>query len=377
MATPRDYYEILGVERSATDDELKKAYRKLALKHHPDRNQDDPDAGRRFKEAAEAYEVLGDPEKRRIYDQLGHDGLRGRGFQAGGIDPRDIFEQFFGGGGGGGLGDFFEGILGGGARRAGPRQGSHLRVHVRVPLKEAFTGTERTLSVNRHEHCDECKGNGAKPGTKPETCPTCRGRGQVQRSQGFFTMQGTCPGCRGAGQVIKDPCKRCRGSGLLARSVNLSIRIPKGIQSGSQLRVSGEGEPGAMGGPRGDLFCLVEVEDHELFQRDGDDLHYEMPIGFGQAALGATIEVPTLDGPATLKIPSGTPSGKQFRVDGKGMPSVYGRATGDLIVRVAVEVPKKLSARQKELLAEFAQLEDEQASSQRRSFLDKVKELFD
>ena len=375
MATPRDYYEILGVERSASDDELKKAYRKLALKHHPDRNKDDPDAGRRFKEAAEAYEVLCDPEKRRIYDQFGHEGLRGRGFQAGGIDPRDIFEQFFGGGGGG-LGEFFEGILGGGMRRSGPRQGSHLRVHVRVPLKEAFTGTTRTLSLTRHEHCDTCKGSGARAGTKPETCATCRGRGQVQRSQGFFMMQTTCPACRGSGQVIKDPCKPCRGSGLLTRSVNLEIRIPRGIQHGSQLRVPGEGEPGAQGGPRGDLFCLVEVEEHEVFQREGDDLLFEMPIGFSQAALGATLEVPTLDGPATLRIPSGTPSGKAFRLDGKGMPSVYGRGAGDLIVRVSVEVPRKLSARQKELLAEFAQLEEEQGSSQRRSFLDKVKELF-
>ena len=376
MATPRDYYEILGVERGASDDELKKAYRKLALKHHPDRNKDDADAGRRFKEAAEAYEVLSDPEKRRVYDQFGHEGLRGRGFQTGGIDPRDIFEQLFGAGGGG-LGDFFEGILGGGFRRGGPRQGSHLRVHVRVSLKEAFSGTERTLSVTRHEHCDECKGSGAKAGTKPETCPTCRGRGQVQRSQGFFMMQTTCPACRGAGQVIKDPCKRCRGSGLQSRAVDLELKIPRGIQSGSQLRVPGEGEPGVQGGPRGDLFCLVEVEEHELFQREGDDLLYEMPIGFGQAALGATIEVPTLDGPASLRIPAGTPSGKAFRVDGKGMPSVYGRGSGDLIVRVAVEVPRKLTPRQKELLTEYARLEEEQASSQHRSFLDKVKELFE
>jgi len=375
MATPRDYYEILGVERGANDDELKKAYRKLALKHHPDRNTGDGDAERRFKEAAEAYEVLSDPEKRRVYDQFGHEGLRGRGFRPGGIDPRDIFEQFFGGAGGG-LGEFFEGILGGGFRRGGPRQGSHLRVHVRVPLKEAFTGTERTLSVNRHEHCDECKGSGAKAGTKPETCPTCHGRGQVQRSQGFFMMQTTCPACRGAGQVIKDPCKRCRGSGLQPRTVDLTIKVPRGIQSGSQLRVPGEGEPGAQGGPRGDLFCLVEVDEHELFHREGDDLLCEMPIGFGQAALGATIEVPTLDGPATLRIPAGTPSGKAFRLDGKGMPSVYGRGAGDLLVQVNVEVPRKLTPRQRELLAEFARLEDEQASSQRRSFLDKVKELF-
>jgi molecular chaperone DnaJ len=380
MAATRDYYAILGVDRGASEDELKKAYRKLALKYHPDRNKDDPDAGENFKAAAEAYEVLSDAEKRRIYDQYGHDGLRGRGFQSGGADPRDIFESLFGRGGGsghGGLNDILSGLFGGQASRSGPRQGSHLRISLSLTLKQAFDGVERTVSIHRNEHCGECSGSGAKKGTRPERCATCNGQGQVQRSQGFFMMQTTCPACRGQGRIIKDPCRSCSGTGLKPQERDIKVRIPRGIQTGQQLRVEGEGEPGSQGGPRGDLFVEVEVASHNLFQREGDDLLCEMPISFGQATLGAEIDVPTLSGAAELKIPAGTQSGRQFRLRGMGMPSVYGHGQGDLIVRAQVETPRKLTARQKELLVEFMRLDDEHASPQRKSFLDKVKDLFE
>ncbi len=380
MAAPRDYYEVLGVERGAAEADIKKAYRKLALKFHPDRNEGDAKAAEKFKEVAEAYEVLSDEGKRRIYDQHGHDGLKGRGFSGGGVDPRDIFEQFFGGaagGGGGGLGDLFEGFFGGGAGRGGPRQGSHLRVGVRIPLKEAWAGTERTIALERHEHCGECAGSGAAKGTSPETCATCHGRGRVQRSQGFFMMQTACPTCRGAGRTIKTPCRECRGSGHVPQTRDIKVRIPRGVRAGSQLRIAGEGEPGERGAPRGDLFVVVDVEEHPLFVRDEDDLLCEIPIGYSQAALGAEIDVPTLAGRAALKIPAGTPSGKVFRLRGQGMPSVHGHGSGDLLARVTVEVPRKLTARQRELLEELAQIEGESATSSRRSFLDKVKDLFE
>ena len=372
MPAARDYYEVLGVERDVSDEDLKKAYRKLALKFHPDRNPDDPSAAGRFKEATEAYQVLSDPEKRRIYDQYGPEGLRSTGFGTGGVDPRDIFEQIFGQSG---LSDLLGGMFGG--TRGGPRQGSHLRVGLRVSLKDAFTGTERTLELRRHEPCDECAGSGARKGTSPERCGTCAGRGRVQRSQGFFMMQTACPACRGAGQIIKDPCKRCRGAGVREQKVELRVHIPAGIASGSQLRLGGEGEPGSAGGPRGDLFVVVEVEDHPLFEREGDDLLCEVPISFTQAALGARIDVPTLQGAAELEIPAGTQGGEVFRLRGQGMPSVYGRGKGHLLIRVAVEIPKKLSARQKELLAEFGRHDSEGATPRRSSFLDKVRKVFE
>jgi len=373
MPAARDYYEVLGVERGASEDELKKAYRRLALKYHPDRNPDDPQAAGRFKEATEAWTVLSDPDKRRVYDQYGHEGLRGSGWPGGqGVDPRDIFEQLFGHGG---LSDLFGGLFGGG-QHGGPRQGSHLRVGVCIPLAEAWKGTQRTLSIRRHEPCDECAGSGARKGTSPERCGTCGGRGRVQRSQGFFMMQTTCPACRGAGQVIRDPCKRCRGAGVREQTAEIEVRIPAGVPDGSQLRLAGEGEPGSQGGPRGDLFVVIEVEEHPLFQREGDDLLCEMPITYGQAALGARIDVPSLGGPAELEIPPGTQNGDVFRLRGLGMPSVHGHGKGSLLIRVAVEVPRRLTARQKELLAEFAGLDGEGATPRRKSFLDKVRTLF-
>jgi len=372
MPAARDYYDVLGVERGASEEELKKAYRKLALKHHPDRNQGDEAEAAKFKECTEAYQVLSDPEQRRLYDQFGHEGLRGRAAAGmSGMDPREVFERIFSHGG---LQDLFDGMFGGG--HGGPRQGSHLRVGLTIPMKEAFTGTERTIRLHRHEPCEACAGSGARKGTSPERCGTCGGRGRVQRSQGFFMMQSTCPACHGAGQVIRDPCKTCRGSGVREQEVELRVRVPAGIATGSVLRLAGEGEPGPQGGPRGDLHVFVEVEDHPLFQREGDDLVCEMPISFAQAALGGRIDVPSLAGPAELDVPAGTQSGAVFRLRGKGMPSVHGHGTGSLLIRVAVEVPRKLTGRQKELLAEFAGLESESAAPQRRSFLEKVKTLF-
>lgn len=380
----RDYYEVLGVGREASDAELKKAYRKLALKFHPDRNKGDESAAEKFKEVSEAYEVLSDADKRRVYDQYGHDGLRGQGFQGSNFEhARDIFESFFGGGGGGGGGgleDLFGGMFGGGGggRRGGPRRGSHLRVNLTVGLLDAFEGTSRTLSIKRRENCNDCKGSGAKAGTKPESCSRCKGRGRVQSQQGFFMMQGACPECRGAGQIIKDPCGGCRGAGRVQVTADIDVRVPAGIDTGQQLRVSGEGEPGDHGGPRGDLFCVIEVTPHPLFQRDAAHLLCEVPISFPQAALGAEIEVPTLGGLSTMKVPSGTQSGKTFRLRGQGMPHVDGHGSGDMHVRVQVETPRKLSDRQRELLTELAALDTEHnASPQQKSFLDKVKDLFD
>ena len=380
MATTRDYYDVLGVGRDAADAELKKAYRKLALKYHPDRNKDDADAAERFKEASEAYEVLSDAQKRRVYDQYGHDGLRGQGFQGGGFQhAQDIFESIFGGGGGaGGFDSLFEGIFGGGGRRSGPRRGSHLRVSVRIPLADAFSGTTRTITLRRNEPCATCHGSRSRPGTQPQTCATCRGRGQVQRSQGLFVVQSACPTCHGQGQVISDPCETCRGQGTEPKSAEIEVRIPAGIESGQQLRLPGEGEAGESGATRGDLYGVVEVEESEIFERDGEHLMCEIPITFRQAAVGDRIEVPTLEGLATLKIPAGTHSGKVFRMRGKGMPSVHGFGHGDMHVRVQVETPSKLTARQKELLEEFDSIENRSNHQpKQQSWLDKVKELFD
>jgi molecular chaperone DnaJ len=379
MATTRDYYDVLGVGRESTDTEIKKAYRKLALKYHPDRNKGDETAAEQFKEIAEAYEVLSDSEKRRVYDQFGHDGLKGRGFGSSGVDPFDIFESIFGNRGqSGGMGGIFEQFFGGGGGgRTGPRQGSHLRVSVNINLSEAFAGTERTITLRRNEHCETCNGSRTAKGSHPERCGRCGGRGRVQVQQGFFMMQSACPDCRGEGQVIKDPCPDCRGRGTQPQSRDIEIRIPEGIEDGSQLRVQGEGEPGDRGGPRGDLFCIVNVERHPLFQRDGDDLLCKVPIAFAQAALGTSLEVPTLSGPVDLKIPAGTQSGKVFRMRGMGMPSVYGHGPGDMHVRVQIETPRKLGPRERELFTELAALEHQSISSERKSFIDKVKELFD
>ncbi len=378
MAATRDYYDTLGVERGSSEADIKRAYRKLALKYHPDRNKDDPSADGKFKEVSEAYEVLSDTEKRRVYDQYGHDGLKGRGFGTSGVDPMDIFESIFGGRAGGGGGGIFEQFFGGGGGgRTAARQGSHLRISVRISLAEAFSGVERTIGLKRNESCTTCRGSGARKGTTPERCARCAGRGRVGVQQAFFMMQTTCPDCRGAGEVVRDPCPDCRGRGSVPAKRDITIKVPAGVHDGSQLRLSGEGEPGDQGGPRGDLFCVIEVDDHELFERDGDDLLCEVPISFAQAALGADIEVPTLSGRAELSIPSGSQSGKVFRLSGKGMPSVYGHGKGNLHVRIQIETPRKLDARQRELLEEFAEIENKAVGTRRKSFFEKVRDLFE
>ena len=361
----RDYYEVLGVSKSAEKAELKKAYRKLAMKYHPDRNPDDADAEAKFKEASEAFEVLADPQKRQAYDQFGHDGVKGAG-QAGpgfggfGDIFGDVFSDIFGGGGGG---------------RAA--RGSDLRYDLPLDLEDAFTGVETSIEIPTWDECDVCDGSGAKKGTKPKTCPTCHGQGQVRMQQGFFSIQQTCPTCRGSGEVIADPCDACGGKGRTQGSKTLSVKIPAGVDTGDRIRLTGEGEAGERGAPPGDLYVQVNIRPHDVFEREGGNLHCHVPISFVSAALGGDIEVPTLGGRASVKIPEGTQSGKRFRLRGKGMPSVRGGATGDLLCTVGVETPVKLSARQKELLAEFGDSLGEKHSPQEQGWLDKAKRFFE
>jgi len=376
MSDKRDYYEVLGVERSASQDEIKRAYRKLALKLHPDQNPDDKEAEAKFKEAAEAYDVLGAAEKREKYDRFGHGA-----FAQGGQGPanftniEDIFEAFgdiFGGGGGGLFGDLFGG--GRRTRRGGPRAGRDLKIVLEVTLEEADQGVEKSLSIKRQEACETCKGNGAKPGTTPVVCQTCAGRGQVHRSQGFFTMATTCHHCRGAGKVIESPCADCRGSGRKAVKSDLKIQVPAGIEDGMRIRVSEGGDAGEPGGPRGDLYCIIREAEHRVFQRSGPDVMTEVPFSFTQLALGDKVEIPTLRGRVEMTIPAGTQSGKVFRLRGQGLPVLEGRNRGDQLVRVFVETPHKLTDRQKELLHEFAGIESEKTGS--RSFFEKVVDYF-
>lgn len=376
MSGKRDYYEVLGLERTASDAEIKKAYRKLALQHHPDRNPDNPEAETKFKEAAEAYDVLGDSQKRAQYDQFGHAAF-GPGGQYGGArftNIEDIFSAFgdiFGGGGGGMFGDLF----GGGRRsRGGPRAGRDLKIVLDLTLEEIDTGVERTISLKRHEHCDVCKGSGAKEGTGPTPCSTCGGRGQIHRSQGFFTMASTCPRCRGAGMVVESPCASCRGAGKVAQKSDVTIQIPAGIEEGVRMRVPEAGDVGDPGGPRGDLYCVIREADHKIFQRSGADLITEMPFSFTQLALGDKVEVPTLRGRVEMTIPAGTQSGKVFRLRGQGLPHFNSSGKGDQLVRVFIEVPRKLSDRQKELLNEFATLEAERSGN--KSFFEKIANYF-
>lgn len=366
----RDYYEILGVGRDASSEELKKAFRKAALKHHPDRNPTDREgAEARFKETAEAYEVLSDPDQRARYDRYGRKGLSGRaGPQFTGVD--DVLSHFadlFGG-------SFFEEMFGG---RATARHGAHRRIQMELTFEEAARGLEQTIEVSRNEHCRECGGNGAKPGTGPAVCPYCHGHGEVEHRRGFFVMRQTCPNCHGAGQVIREPCPACRGSGHESARVKIPLRIPAGVADGQRLVVRGEGDPGADGGPRGDLYCDIRVRPHEIFVRDGDDVVCEVPISFAQAALGTEIEVPTLEGRTKLRVPRGTQSGRAFRLTGLGMPSLSGRTRGSQIVRVVIEVPRMLSAEQEELLRKFAEMEDVNITPKRRSFFDKARKYLE
>jgi molecular chaperone DnaJ len=375
MASKRDYYEVLGVSRDAGADEIKKAFKKLAIKFHPDRNQGDEAAIHSFKEASEAYEVLSDDEKRARYNRFGHDGVRSAA--AGARDVNDIFDLFgdlfdgfgFGGGGGGG----------GGRRRGGgprPTQGDNLKTRLSIDLLDAARGCTRTVDIGRREACKTCAGSGAKPGTTPTSCDYCGGAGHVVQSQGFFRMQTTCPACRGEGKVVRDKCSDCAGAGKVAEKSKLDVQVPAGIDNGMTLRLSGEGESGTNGGPRGDLYVEVSVRDHHLFRREGPHLICEVPVSYTQAVLGAEIEVPCLEGKMMQRIYPGTQPGEIHRIRGGGMPDPRGGVAGDLLLQINLEVPKKLNAEQETLLRELAEMEDAQVSPHRKSFFDKLKDWF-
>ena len=370
----RDYYEVLGVSKGVDNKELKKAYRKLAMKYHPDRNPDDKDADAKFKEATEAYEVLGDEQKRAAYDQYGHAGVdpnaAGGGFGGGsGADFSDIFGDVFG--------DIFGGGRAGGGR-GGPQRGSDLRYTMELTLEEAVRGVEKKIRIPTLVTCNTCEGSGAKPGTKPKTCGTCNGQGQVRMQQGFFAVQQTCPTCRGTGTIIEDPCRDCHGRGVNEETKTLSVKIPAGVDTGDRVRLSGEGEAGALGGPAGDLYVQVSVKEHAIFQRDGRNLYCDVPISIVDAALGGELEIPTLDGRVKLRVPEETQSGKMFRLRGKGVTPVRGGAAGDLLCRVQVETPVNLTSKQKDLLEEFqASLKGEKHSPRKKSFFEGVKKFFE
>ncbi len=372
MAGKRDYYEVLGVDRSASDSQISEAYRKLALKHHPDRNPGDEEAVSHFKEAAEAFEVLSHPEKRARYDRYGHAGLEAGGGAPHFRDVHEIFEAFSDIFGSGLFGDLFGGGRGGRRRRAG----ADVRCDVTLDLREAASGVTKTIQFERHETCSTCAGSGAKPGTEPERCRYCGGRGRVVQSTGIFSLQTTCPACHGEGSVIRHACADCRGSGYVPAKVTREIKIPPGVDSQSRLRIPGEGEPGPNGGPRGDCYCFISVRQHPLFQRDGRHLICQVPISYSQAALGTQISVPTLDGCEELEIPRGTQSGEIFRLKGRGMPDPRHRTRGDLVVQVFIEVPKRLSADHERILRELADVENSNVSPERKSFFAKLKEYF-
>jgi molecular chaperone DnaJ len=381
VSTKRDYYEILGVVRTATDQEIKSAYRKLALKYHPDRNPGDKAAEEKFKEAAEAYAVLADTDKRHMYDRFGHAGLGGAA--TGGFDPTVFtgFEDILGG-----LGDIF-GIgemFGGQRRRGGPQRGADLRYDLEISFDESAKGVETTIQIPRQETCDTCHGSGAAAGSKPQTCPQCQGRGQLRYQQGFFTVARTCGQCRGTGSIISSPCTTCRGSGRVQQQRKLTVKIPSGIASGQRLRLSGEGESGAGGGPAGDLYVVVHVQEHPFFHREGNDLYCEIPLNYPTLALGGEIAIPTLEGEEPFKIPEGTQSGATFRLRGRGMADVVsGRARGDLLVTVKVVTPKKLTKDQRKLLEQLGETLPKEKfeptpreEHDERGIFDRVKDIF-
>ena len=362
----RDYYEILDVTRNSTEVEIKRAYRSLAVQHHPDKNPDDPAAEDKFKEAAEAYAVLSDAQKRAAYNRFGHQGV---GAGAGGFDPgfsniEDIFDMF-------GFGDMFGQQ---GRRRTTVQRGSDLRYDLEITLEDAALGKDEKLRIPRLEKCDECSGLGAEKGTTAETCITCQGSGQTRYQQGFFSVMRTCSNCQGKGQIIKSPCKKCRGAGRVEKEKTIEIKIPAGVETGSRLRVTGEGEAGVNGGPSGDLFIVLHLAEHEHFERQGANLYSAVPMTFAQAALGADIQVKTLDGEEDLKVPAGTQTGTVFRVKGKGMPNLAARGYGDLFVAVTLVTPKTLTKEQRKLLEQLAEIEDVDFSDE--SFIDKVRNIF-
>jgi molecular chaperone DnaJ len=373
--TKRDYYEILGLEKGASDEEIKKAYRRLAVKYHPDKNAGDKVAEENFKELGEAYEVLSDPQKRAAYDQYGHAAFdrRAGGFGRGGgfHDPFDVFREVFGGG------SIFEDLFGGAQQDpTQPHRGGDLRYDMEITFEEAAQGCQKEITVTKPERCDVCQGSGAEAGSRARTCPTCNGRGQVISSRGIFSIAQSCPHCQGTGHFIDKPCKTCRGQGRRERTSTITLRIPAGVDTGSRLRSAGNGEAGFRGGSSGDLYVVLHVHQHEIFQRDGDDLLCEVPVSFVQAALGAELDVPTLDGKATIKIAPGTQPGTTIRLKGRGVKNIQGYGYGDLHVRINVEVPTHLSSAQKAKLQEFADLCNGKESPLSQTFFEKAKKLF-
>jgi molecular chaperone DnaJ len=382
----RDYYEILEVSRTANDTEIKSSYRRLAMKFHPDRNPGDDLAEEKFKEAAEAYAILADPQKRSLYDRFGHAGVGSAAGGGAGFDPSvfaefgdfaDILGNMFG------FGDLFGG---GGRRRGGPQRGADLRYDLEISFEESARGAETSIQIPRHESCETCRGSGAAPGTSASTCSLCRGQGQVRSQQGFFTVARTCPQCRGAGKVISKPCETCRGAGRVAKERKLTVKIPAGISTGQQLRLQGEGESGAAGGPAGHLYVVVHVHEHEFFRRDGNNLFCEIPVNFTTVALGGEVQVPTLDGTETVKLAEGTQTGTTLRLKGKGMPDVNGRGRGDLFATVQVQTPKKLTRDQRRLIEELSKALPSEKFEPRprgaddtqdeRNLFDRVKDMF-
>ena len=372
----RDFYEVLGIARGASAEEIKKAYRSKAKELHPDRNQDNPDAESQFKEVNEAYEVLKDADKKAAYDRFGHGAFEGGGPRGGGYGQgdfssafSDVFEDLFG--------DFMGGRGGGGGGRSRATRGSDLRYNLRVTLEEAFAGVQKQITVPGSAPCTSCNGTGAEGGAEPVTCPTCSGMGKVRAQNGFFTVERTCPTCGGQGQVVKNPCRACHGAGRIEKERTLAVNIPAGVETGTRIRLAGEGESGMRGGPSGDLYIFIEVRDHAIFQRDGVTLFCRVPVSMASAALGGEVEVPTIDGGRSrVKIPVGSQSGRQMRLRGKGMPALRGGGSGDMVIELAVETPVNLTSRQKELLREFEKIEAEN-NPEGASFFKKVKTFWD
>src|SRR6266700_3411785 len=370
----RDYYEVLGVQRNVSEEEVKRAYRKLAVKFHQDKNPDDPHAEEKFKEIGEAYDVLMDPDKRAAYDRFGHAAFaQGTAARGGFHDPFDILREVFRGAGGGIFETFFGGV---GTRSEDRQRGSDLRYDMQIKLEEAAFGVEKEIEIQKLDTCDKCQGSGAEPGSRTINCPACGGRGQVISSRGFFQVSQTCPRCRGAGQIIEKPCRQCDGEGRVEKLSRVKLKIPAGIGEGSRLRSSRNGEAGIRGGPQGDLYVVIHIKEHKVFQRDGDNLYCEVPISFSVAALGGEIDVPTLEGRAHLKVPPGPQSGQMFRLRGKGIANVHGRGRGDLLARLIVEVPSHLNVEQRRKLEEFAELCGDENTPLRKSFFERAKEFF-